>query len=239
MAGPGLLADSRRRARPAGRQADQRREERRLVLAARQGGVDAGREPAGQVPVTQRLRRRRRLHPARRPDRRRPGRRRPPTPAPSPACTASSTARWSGRSWPRTGGRSKRSSRSTSARTAGTGPATAVDHLRAIAKSGAGGMTVHIAGPLGSAADSANSFKGIDGTLLLRHAGRRHRAAAHHLPEPDPVAAAGHLGGHRPGHRRGAGVPAGRARRADRQRPDRRASWTCWSSAPAPTTPCC
>jgi RND superfamily putative drug exporter len=43
---------------------------------------------------------------------------------------------------------------------------TTVDRLRAIAKSGAGGMTVHIAGPLGSAADSANSFKGIDGTLL-------------------------------------------------------------------------
>ncbi|HEY1673993.1 MAG TPA: MMPL family transporter, partial [Streptosporangiaceae bacterium] len=46
------------------------------------------------------------------------------------------------------------------------GASTAVDRIRAIAKSGAGGMTVHIAGPLGSAADSANSFKGIDGTLL-------------------------------------------------------------------------
>jgi RND superfamily putative drug exporter len=47
------------------------------------------------------------------------------------------------------------------------GASTAADHLRAIAKSGAGGMTVHIAGPLGSAADSANSFKGISSTLLL------------------------------------------------------------------------
>jgi RND superfamily putative drug exporter len=46
------------------------------------------------------------------------------------------------------------------------GASTAVDHIRAIAKSGAGGMTIHIAGPLGSAADSASSFKGIDGTLL-------------------------------------------------------------------------
>jgi putative drug exporter of the RND superfamily len=42
----------------------------------------------------------------------------------------------------------------------------AADGLRAIAKSGAGGLTVHIAGPLGTAADSSNAFKGIDGTLL-------------------------------------------------------------------------
>ena len=47
------------------------------------------------------------------------------------------------------------------------GASTAVAQLRSIAKSGAGGMTVHIAGPLGSAADSANSFKGIDSTLLF------------------------------------------------------------------------
>ena len=44
---------------------------------------------------------------------------------------------------------------------------TAVDQLRAIAKSGAGGLTVHITGPLGTAADSNNAFKGIDGTLLF------------------------------------------------------------------------
>jgi putative drug exporter of the RND superfamily len=43
----------------------------------------------------------------------------------------------------------------------------AADGLRAIAKSGAGGLTVHIAGPLGTAADSGNAFKGIDGTLLF------------------------------------------------------------------------
>jgi len=40
------------------------------------------------------------------------------------------------------------------------------DSLRAIAKSGADGMTVHITGSLGYAADSGNAFKGIDGTLL-------------------------------------------------------------------------
>ena len=32
---------------------------------------------------------------------------------------------------------------------------------------GADGLTVHIAGPLGTAADSSNAFKGIDGTLLF------------------------------------------------------------------------
>jgi putative drug exporter of the RND superfamily len=45
--------------------------------------------------------------------------------------------------------------------------APAADSLRAIAQSGADGLTVHIAGPLGTAADSSNAFKGIDGTLLF------------------------------------------------------------------------
>jgi RND superfamily putative drug exporter len=44
--------------------------------------------------------------------------------------------------------------------------APAASSLRAIASAGAGGLTVHIAGPLGTAADSSNAFKGIDGTLL-------------------------------------------------------------------------
>jgi RND superfamily putative drug exporter len=47
----------------------------------------------------------------------------------------------------------------------------AADGLRAIATSGAtsrtDGLTAHIAGPLGYAADSGNAFKGIDGTLLF------------------------------------------------------------------------
>jgi putative drug exporter of the RND superfamily len=46
------------------------------------------------------------------------------------------------------------------------GAETAANHLRAIAKVNTGGLSFHIAGPLGNAADSANSFKGIDGTLL-------------------------------------------------------------------------
>jgi putative drug exporter of the RND superfamily len=45
--------------------------------------------------------------------------------------------------------------------------APAADSLRGIAQSGADGVTVHIAGPLGTAADSSNAFKGIDGTLLF------------------------------------------------------------------------
>src|SRR6266566_10035819 len=44
---------------------------------------------------------------------------------------------------------------------------TASDALRSIAASDAGGLTIHIAGPLGYAADSGKAFKGIDGTLLF------------------------------------------------------------------------
>jgi putative drug exporter of the RND superfamily len=43
----------------------------------------------------------------------------------------------------------------------------AADSLRNIAASGSQGLTVHIAGPLGYAADSGKAFKGIDGTLLF------------------------------------------------------------------------
>ncbi len=45
------------------------------------------------------------------------------------------------------------------------GPAS--DALRNIAAADAGGLTIHIAGPLGYAADSGKAFKGIDGTLLF------------------------------------------------------------------------
>jgi RND superfamily putative drug exporter len=44
---------------------------------------------------------------------------------------------------------------------------TSADAIRAIAQAGAHGLAVHIAGPLGTAADSAKSFKGINGTLLF------------------------------------------------------------------------
>jgi RND superfamily putative drug exporter len=47
------------------------------------------------------------------------------------------------------------------------GATAATDKLRSIASSGTGGLTTHIAGPLGTASDSAKSFKGIDSTLLI------------------------------------------------------------------------
>src|SRR3984957_3295559 len=45
------------------------------------------------------------------------------------------------------------------------GAPAAVTALRNIASAHANGLATHITGPLGSAADSASSFKGIDGTL--------------------------------------------------------------------------
>jgi putative drug exporter of the RND superfamily len=44
---------------------------------------------------------------------------------------------------------------------------TAADSLRGIAQANAHDLAIHIAGPLGTAADSAKSFKGINGTLLF------------------------------------------------------------------------
>jgi RND superfamily putative drug exporter len=46
------------------------------------------------------------------------------------------------------------------------GASAAAGSLRSIARSNTDGLSVHIAGPLGTASDSAKSFKGIDGTLL-------------------------------------------------------------------------
>src|ERR1700685_1516947 len=47
------------------------------------------------------------------------------------------------------------------------GASAAATALRNIARAHANGLATHITGPLGSAADSASSFKGIDGTLLV------------------------------------------------------------------------
>jgi RND superfamily putative drug exporter len=44
---------------------------------------------------------------------------------------------------------------------------TAADAIRGLAQANAQGLAVHITGPLGTAADSAKSFKGIDSTLLF------------------------------------------------------------------------
>src|SRR5262249_28971219 len=45
--------------------------------------------------------------------------------------------------------------------------ATAAGALGGIARAEAGGLAVHIAGPLGGAADSGKAFNGIDSTLLF------------------------------------------------------------------------
>jgi RND superfamily putative drug exporter len=47
------------------------------------------------------------------------------------------------------------------------GATDAVTTLRAIAHGNADGLAVHVTGPLGNAADSADAFKGIDGILLV------------------------------------------------------------------------
>jgi RND superfamily putative drug exporter len=47
------------------------------------------------------------------------------------------------------------------------GAGAAADGLRGVAQANANGLAVHIAGPLGVAADSSKAFKGIDGTLLF------------------------------------------------------------------------
>jgi RND superfamily putative drug exporter len=48
---------------------------------------------------------------------------------------------------------------------------TIVDQMRATANDGADGMTVHITGPAGQAADSSEAFEGLDTTLLYAAAG--------------------------------------------------------------------
>ena len=48
---------------------------------------------------------------------------------------------------------------------------TEVDRIRTVATTGANGMTVHVTGPAGNAADSAKAFEGIDSTLLYATVG--------------------------------------------------------------------
>ena len=85
---------------------------------------------------------------------------------------------------------------------------------------------------------SGQDLQGHRFHAAVRHPGRGHRAAAAHLPQPGAVAAADHVGGRGPDRGRGRHLPAHQAR-PDGQRPERRASWWCWCSGPAPTTRCC
>ena len=47
------------------------------------------------------------------------------------------------------------------------GASAAADSLRRIARANGQGLSVHITGPLGSAADASQAFKGVDGSLLF------------------------------------------------------------------------
>ena len=105
---------------------------------------------------------------------------------------------------------------STSARTAG--PTSPTPPTRSATSPQIDGVTVHLAGYGGQAADAAEAFEGIDTNLILITLLRGDRDPAVHLPQPDPVAP------------------------ADPQRGlrlhDRRRAWsTCWPSTPtSPST---
>ena len=118
--------------------------------------------------------------------------------------------------------------------------ADAVTEIRADAAEGLpAGVTSQVTGPAAVQADLAAVFDGADLRLLLATAARGRRAAADHLPQPDPV-----------------DRPAGRGRasptsspRSWRPHPGGRLDFlgrvhrghpvASWCSAPPPTTPCC
>ena len=112
----------------------------------------------------------------------------------------------------------------------------AADEIRDIAT--IDGVTVHLAGAGGQAADSAEAFAGIDGTLLLREPGRRHPDPAAHLPQPGALGAADPLGRVRAVHQRGASSTSSPSTPTSPSTARARRSSPCWSSAPAPTTRC-
>ena len=100
--------------------------------------------------------------------------------------------------------------------------ATTANDLRDVADRNAGGLTVHVAGPAGLAADDAKAFQGIDGTLLFATLVvvivillLTYRSPILWLL---PVISAGVA----LFAAQGADLPAGQARRADRQRAERR-----------------
>ena len=65
---------------------------------------------------------------------------------------------------------------------------TAVDEIRDIADDRPAGLSVHVTGPAGFAADSSEAFAGIDGKLLYSRGRRRRPDPAADLPQPDAVA---------------------------------------------------
>ena len=99
--------------------------------------------------------------------------------------------------------------------------------------------TVQVTGPAGIQADIGQVFDGAN-TAPAAGDRRRGRAAAdHHLPQPGPLAGAARRRRHRRPPRRRSSPPTSSRSPAwpGTSRPS--ASSACWSSAPAPTTPCC
>ncbi len=92
----------------------------------------------------------------------------------------------------------------------------AADEIRDIAQ--IDGVTVHLAGFGGQAADAAEAFEGIDTNLILITLARGDRDPALHLPQPDPVAPADHLGRRRLHDLRRRRLPPRQVRRPHRQR---------------------
>ena len=89
-------------------------------------------------------------------------------------------------------------------------------------KAGANGLTVHITGPAGHRGRLGRGVRGHRQHAAARHARRRRGHPAVHLPQPGAVDPAGVLGGRRADRRPGGHLPAGQARRPDRQRAERR-----------------
>ena len=96
------------------------------------------------------------------------------------------------------------------------------DDIRRIAADRPDGLTFHVTGPGGFAADSQEAFAGHRRQAAVLRAGRRHRHPAADLPQPGAVAAAGALRRRRALRRAGGHLLPGRPSGPDRQRAERR-----------------
>ena len=94
----------------------------------------------------------------------------------------------------------------------------AADELRDITE--IDGVTTHIAGAGGQAADASEAFEGIDSTLLFGHPGRGDRDPAADLPQPGALGPAHHLRRLRADRRAGADLLPRQVRRPHGQRPE-------------------
>ena len=213
-------------AAPMARQAERRREERQLGVAARQCRGDQGLRSAEAVLARRHRTGRHRLRAVRRrsPPPTRP--RRPPTRSRSrcrAACRAW-RARWPGRCRARTAAALETI---VPIKVDAAGWDKIVDSTDAIKKitgTGGDGLKVYLTGPAGNAADSAGRVQRHRRHAALHHADRGRADPADHLPQPDPVAAPDHVRRRRADQRAGRHLPAGQARRAGRSTRRARAS---------------